>query len=67
MAWNSNCRAAVGRGSKWRTVEYPDGRVFEGIGIRPQVTVSPVSDIRQGKDAPLERAIELLREGSPTH
>lgn len=49
-------------------VEYPDGRVFEGVGIRPQVTVSPsVSDIRQGKDAALERAIEILREGSPTH
>ncbi len=41
---------------------YPDGRVFEGIGIPPQVRVSPsVSDIRQGKDAALERAIEILR------
>jgi hypothetical protein len=26
---------------------YPDGRVFEGIGVPPQVKVSPsVSDIR---------------------
>jgi C-terminal processing protease CtpA/Prc len=41
---------------------YPDGRVFEGIGVPPQVKVSPsVSDIRQGRDAALERAIEILR------
>jgi C-terminal processing protease CtpA/Prc len=43
-------------------VAYPDGRDFEGIGIPPQVKVSPtVADIRQGRDAALERAIELLR------
>lgn len=49
-------------------VEFPDGRVFEGVGIPPQVKVSPsVSDIRQGKDAVLSRAIEILREGNPTH
>jgi len=47
-------------------VEYPDGRVFEGVGVPPQVKVSPtISDIRQGKDAALERAIEILREGNP--
>jgi C-terminal processing protease CtpA/Prc len=41
---------------------YPDGRAFVGVGIPPQVKVSPtVSDIRQGRDAPLERAIEMLR------
>jgi C-terminal processing protease CtpA/Prc len=48
-----------------RDVAYPDGRVFEGVGIPPQVKVSPtVSDIRQGRDAALERAIEMLQEGS---
>jgi C-terminal processing protease CtpA/Prc len=41
---------------------YPDGRVFEGVGVFPQVKVSPtVSDIRQGKDAALERAIKMLK------
>jgi C-terminal processing protease CtpA/Prc len=47
-------------------VEYPDGRVFEGVGIFPQATVAPtVSDIRQGRDAALERAVEILGEGRP--
>jgi len=41
---------------------YPDGRVFEGVGVPPQVEVSPtVSDIRQGIDSALQRAIEMLR------
>jgi C-terminal processing protease CtpA/Prc len=41
---------------------YPNGRLFEGIGVPPQVKVSPtVSDIRQGRDAALERAIAILR------
>jgi len=43
-------------------VEYPDGRAFEGVGVPPQVKVSPtVSDIQQGRDAALERAIEILK------
>jgi C-terminal processing protease CtpA/Prc len=43
-------------------VTYPDGRVFEGVGIPPQVKVSQtITDIRQGKDAALERAVEILR------
>jgi len=47
-------------------VAYPDGRDFEGIGIPPQVKVSPtVSDIRQGKDAALERAVEILLKANP--
>ena len=42
-------------------VEYPDGRIFEGVGIAPQVKVSPAaSDIRQGRDAALERAVKIL-------
>jgi carboxyl-terminal processing protease len=41
---------------------YPDGKVFEGVGIVPQVAVTPtVADIRHGRDAVLERATELLR------
>lgn len=41
---------------------YPDGRVFEGVGVVPQVKVSPtVSDIRQSRDAALEKAIEMLK------
>lgn len=49
-------------------VEYPDGRIFEGVGVPPQVKVSPtVSDIRQGKDAALERAIEILQGGNLMH
>jgi C-terminal processing protease CtpA/Prc len=43
---------------------YPDGRVFEGVGVVPQVKVSPtVSDIRQRRDPALERAIEILQKG----
>jgi C-terminal processing protease CtpA/Prc len=48
-------------------VEYPDGRLFEGIGVTPHVKVSPtVSDIRQGRDEVLERAIEILQSGRAT-
>ena len=53
-----------GGAGKISTMEdsYPDGRVFEGVGVPPQVKVSPtVSDIRQGRDAALERAIEILK------
>jgi C-terminal processing protease CtpA/Prc len=47
---------------------YPDGRAFEGIGIPPQVQVSPsVSDVRQGIDAALNRAIEILLEPKPAY
>lgn len=43
-------------------VEYPDGRVFEGVGVVPQIKVSPtISDIRQGRDAALERAIDMSK------
>lgn len=42
-------------------VEYSDGRIFEGVGVSPQVVVTPaISDIRQGRDAALERAIETI-------
>ena len=43
-------------------IEYPETPVFEGVGIAPQVKVAPsVSDIRQGRDAALERALEMLK------
>jgi len=49
-------------------VEYADGRVFEGVGVPPQVKVSTtVSDIRQGKDAALDRAVEILSATNSTH
>jgi carboxyl-terminal processing protease len=47
---------------------YPAGKVFEGIGIVPQVSVRPsVSDIRQGRDAALERATDVLRTAVMNH
>jgi len=43
---------------------FPDGREFEGVGIAPDVPVSPtVADIRNGKDPVLERAVGLLHIG----
>ena len=43
---------------------YWNGHVFEGVGIEPDVAVSPtVADIRAGRDAVLEKAVKLLREG----
>jgi C-terminal processing protease CtpA/Prc len=46
-------------------LEYHDGRVFEGVGVVPQVKVSPtVSDIRQGRDSALERAIGMINRSS---
>ena len=41
---------------------YPDGREFVGIGVQPQVLVSPrVADLLAGRDTVLEAALELLR------
>ena len=40
---------------------YPDGREFVGVGIRPQVAVSPtVADFRAGRDTVLDAAVALL-------
>jgi len=40
---------------------YPDGRSFVGVGIQPQQQVRATqADLRQGRDAVLERAQELL-------
>ncbi len=43
---------------------FPDGSPFEGVGIRPDVEVSPtVEDLRAGRDAVLETARQRLVEG----
>jgi C-terminal processing protease CtpA/Prc len=40
---------------------YPDGREFVGIGIHPEVEVKrTVADLLKGKDAALEKALEIL-------
>jgi C-terminal processing protease CtpA/Prc len=40
---------------------YPDGKVFEGKGIVPQIAVEPsVEDIRQGRDPVVEAALKAL-------
>ncbi len=49
-------------------VEYPDGHIFEGTGVQPQVSVAPtILDIREGRDPVLEKAIAILRNGLPVH
>ena len=41
---------------------YPDGQLFNGIGIMPDVPVSPtIADIRAGRDRALEKAMEMLK------
>jgi carboxyl-terminal processing protease len=43
----------------------PDGRAFVGKGVQPSITVEPtVADLRAGRDAALERAVEALRDNS---
>ncbi len=40
---------------------FPDGRLHQGIGLAPDVTVKPtVSDIRQGRDPVLEKAVATI-------
>ena len=42
-------------------VEYPDGRIFEGVGVQPQLSVAPtISDIQDGRDPVLEKAVAIL-------
>jgi carboxyl-terminal processing protease len=39
---------------------FPDGSAFEGVGIAPDIAIERrIADIVAGRDAPLERAIEL--------
>ena len=47
---------------------YPDGREFVGIGVIPDVEVHPtVADIASGRDAVLEKGIEVLKGLSVDH
>jgi carboxyl-terminal processing protease len=40
---------------------YPDGKEFVGFGVQPDIIVSPkISDIKDGKDPVLNKAIEYL-------
>ena len=42
-------------------VYYPDGKETQRIGIVPDIVVKPtIKGIRQGKDEPLEKAIEII-------
>ncbi|HXO34240.1 MAG TPA: S41 family peptidase [Candidatus Acidoferrales bacterium] len=46
----------------------PDGRVYMGVGIQPQIIVKPsVANIREGSDAALDRAVEYLSRNSVSH
>ena len=40
---------------------YPDGKVFVGVGVQPNITVKPnIADIKAGKDTVLEAALKYL-------
>lgn len=42
---------------------YPDGKKFAGIGVQPNILVSPkISDFIENKDAVLERALRELKK-----
>jgi len=42
---------------------YPDGKVFVGIGIQPDISVKPtIKDLLNGKDATVEKALEVLNK-----
>jgi carboxyl-terminal processing protease len=39
---------------------FPDGKQFEGVGIKPDVELEPsIDDLRNGKDPVLEKALEI--------
>ena len=45
-------------------VHYPDGRATQGIGIVPDIKISPtIKGIKEGKDEVLERALEYVKTG----
>ena len=59
-------RAELGDGMRIRVgairYRFPDGRPFEGVGIEPDVPIGlAVADLRSGRDAVLERALELAK------
>jgi C-terminal processing protease CtpA/Prc len=43
---------------------FASGRVFEGVGIAPDIAVRPtIADIRAGRDPVVEKAVELVKMG----
>jgi C-terminal processing protease CtpA/Prc len=41
---------------------FGDGRIFEGIGIAPDITVKPtIADIRNGRDPVVEKAVAIIK------
>jgi carboxyl-terminal processing protease len=45
---------------------FPDGTEWVGKGIQPDVLVKPtLADVRTGRDAVLERAVEILKAAAP--
>jgi carboxyl-terminal processing protease len=45
---------------------YPDGKEYVGVGVIPQVKVTPrLADFRAGRDTVLEAAVRLLRNPAP--
>jgi carboxyl-terminal processing protease len=45
---------------------FPDGAVFEGVGIQPDVAVAlQIDGLRTGQDPVLERALTIAAEGRP--
>jgi C-terminal processing protease CtpA/Prc len=53
-----------GRVQTWRGT-YSNGKQWLGIGVQPQTVVSPtLQDIRSGRDAVLDMAVEQLKQGS---
>ncbi len=58
---------ALGNGMRFNIAasreDFPDGSRFEGIGIAPDLDVRPgIDDIGSGRDALLEKAIELVEK-----
>src|SRR5690606_31049474 len=47
-------------------VYYPDGTETQRVGIIPDIEVKPTIDgIRNGRDEPLEKAIEFISSAAP--
>jgi carboxyl-terminal processing protease len=46
-----------------KRVYFPDGLPFEGVGIVPDIVLTPsVDDVKAGRDIVLDRALELARQ-----
>ncbi len=55
----------IGFGLGIARVYWPDGKKFEGIGIKPDVEVLPsLNDVKNGRDVVLEKAMAMAEKGS---